>query len=587
MINLNNKILILFCFPFFLSAQTINNTEVNGNTLLSDSEIINLAGAIKGNLFYPGLLDSAKSRIANELVLKGYLNSKFEGSSVTSSEDSHKVDLVINVEEGTPTVVNKVFLTSSDSADLSEINSIFTYLEGEIFNKFEIESNINELLTRMENNSFPFASFTISSVHLYEDTTSNEHFADLNLLLEKGDTSRIDRIKIEGNTSTKDYVIIRELRIETGEGYSQEKVDDLPKRLNKLRFFDPVPAPTFFLDSKNNGVLLINIKEKNTNNFDGIVGYIPASTDDEKGYVTGLVNVTLRNIFGTGRAAAVRWQKLDRHSQELELKYLEPWLFSYPFNLNAELFQRIQDTTYVQRKIGGSLEYLATEDISAAGFVTSEEVIPTEREEKVFTVYNSSALTTGLSLKIDIRDDPLSPTSGFLFETSYSFSRKNINGPAEFIPPDLETSINLQRLTASFRGFYELFRRHVIALTVSGRELRGTFFEASDLWRLGGTRSVRGYREDQFLGSRTAWTNFEYRLLITRRSYAFLFFDSGYYSREAEPERGIAGKEDFIFGYGVGLTVETGIGLLGVSFAIAQGETFSEGKFHFGILNEF
>jgi len=587
MINLNNKFLILFCFPFFLSAQTINSTEVNGNTLLSDSEIINLAGAIKGNLFYPGLLDSAKSRIANELVLKGYLNSRFEGSSVTISEDSQKVDLVINIEEGTPTVVNKVFLTSSDSADLSEINSIFTYLEGEIFNKFEIESNINELLTRMENNSFPFASFTISSVHLYEDTTSNEHFADLNLLLEKGDTSRIDRIKIEGNTSTKDYVIIRELRIETGEGYSQEKVDDLPKRLNKLRFFDPVPAPTFFLDSKNNGVLLINIKEKNTNNFDGIVGYIPASTDDEKGYVTGLVNVTLRNIFGTGRAAAVRWQKLDRHSQELELKYLEPWLFSYPFNLNAELFQRIQDTTYVQRKIGGSLEYLATEDISAAGFVTSEEVIPTEREEKVFTVYNSSALTTGLSLKIDIRDDPLSPTSGFLFETSYSFSRKNINGPAEFIPPDLETSINLQRLTASFRGFYELFRRHVIALTVSGRELRGTFFEASDLWRLGGTRSVRGYREDQFLGSRTAWTNFEYRLLITRRSYAFLFFDSGYYSREAEPERGIAGKEDFIFGYGVGLTVETGIGLLGVSFAIAQGETFSEGKFHFGILNEF
>jgi len=587
MINLNKKFLILFCFPFFLSAQTINNTEVNGNTLLSDSEIINLVGAVKGNQFYPGFLDSAKSTIANELVLNGYLNSRFEGSSVTISEDSQNVDLVINIEEGTPTFVNKVFLTSSDSSDLSEINSIFSYLEGEVFHKFEIESNINELLTRMENNSFPFASFTIPSVHLYDDTTSDEHYADLYLLFEKGDTSSIDRIKIEGNTSTKDYVIIRELRIETGEGYSQEKVDDLPKRLNKLRFFDPVPAPTFFLDSKNNGVLLINIKEKNTNNFDGIVGYIPASTDDEKGYVTGLINVTLRNIFGTGRAAAVRWQKLDRNSQELELKYLEPWLFSYPFNLNAELFQRIQDTTYVQRKIGGSLEYLATEDISAAGFVASEEVIPTEREEQVFTVYNSSALTTGLSLKIDIRDDPLSPTSGFLFETSYSFSRKNINGPVEFIPPDLETSINLQRLTASFSGFYELFRRHVIALTVSGRELSGAFFEASDLWRLGGTRSVRGYREDQFLGSRTAWTNFEYRLLITRRSYAFLFFDSGYYFRESEPERGIAGIEDFIFGYGVGLTVETGIGLLGVSFAIAQGETFGEGKFHFGILNEF
>ncbi len=71
MINLNKKFLILFCFPFFLSAQTINNTEVNGNTLLSDSEIINLAGTFKGNQFYPGLLDSAKSRIAGELCAQG------------------------------------------------------------------------------------------------------------------------------------------------------------------------------------------------------------------------------------------------------------------------------------------------------------------------------------------------------------------------------------------------------------------------------------------------------------------------------------------------------------------------------------
>ena len=297
--------------------------------------------------------------------------------------------------------------------------------------------------------------------------------------------------------------------------------------------------------------------------------------------------MTLRNIFGTGRAAAVRWQKLTRESQELELKYLEPWLFSYPFNLNAELYQRIQDTTYVQRRIGGALEFLATEDISASAFISTEEVIPTERQVPVFTVYNSSTLTTGLSLKIDLRDDPLAPTGGFLFETAYSFSRKKISGPVEYITPGLETNPNLQRITAGFSAFYELFFRNVVAIGVYGNELRGPFFEQSDLWRFGGTRTVRGYREEQFLASRIAWSNLEYRIMLTQRSYAFIFFDAGYYLREADIERGISKNEDFIFGYGVGITVETAIGLLGVSFALAQGDSFSEGKIHFGIINEF
>jgi outer membrane protein insertion porin family len=75
--------------------------------------------------------------------------------------------------------------------------------------------------------------------------------------------------------------------------------------------------------------------------------------------------------------------------------------------------------------------------------------------------------------------------------------------------------------------------------------------------------------------------------MLTQRSYAFLFFDAGYYFLEADPERGIAQNEDYIFGYGLGITVETAIGLLGVSFALAQGDSFSEGKIHFGIINEF
>ncbi len=588
MIHPNKKILfwLLLCSSAFY-AQKIDQIEISENQIFSDDEIARWAGLNEGQNYFPGILDTLFSRISNNIVSSGYFNFSFDGSHFEFANDSQKVNLFINVKEGSPTFVKELFISSSDSINIEEFTSSLNYLKGEIFNRYEIETSISNILTDFENIGFPFASVKIQSIHLYDDSTSNDHYADLYIVLDEGRKSRIDKIEVTGNTSTKDYVIIRELRMDAGEEYSQKKIENLPRRLNKLRYFDPVPVPQFYVDNQENGVLQIKVKEKNTNNFDGIIGYVPAAKDNESGYVTGLVNVTLRNMFGTGRAAAIRWQKLTRESQELELKYLEPWLFGFPFNLNAELFQRIQDTTYVQRRLGGSLEFLATEDISASAFVITEEIIPTERQVPVFTVYNSSSLTTGLGLRIDIRDDPIASTNGFLFETVYSFSRKTINGPDEYITPGLETNPNLQRITAGFSFYYLIFSRNVIAVNVSGKELSGPFFEQSDLWRFGGTKTVRGYREEQFLASRIAWSNLEYRLMLTQRSYAFLFFDAGYYFLEADPDRGVAQNEDYIFGYGLGITVETAIGLLGVSFALAQGDSFSEGKIHFGIINEF
>ncbi|NWG27966.1 MAG: BamA/TamA family outer membrane protein [Ignavibacteriaceae bacterium] len=582
-----NILLVILIFSSIAFAQKIEKIDISSNRIFSDGEIKKWAGLNEGQNYFSGIIDTSLSRISTNLISNGYFNFTFKGSQFEISSDSQKVNLFLNVDEGQPTFVKEIFFKKSDSVNVDDFISSLNYLKGEIFNRYEIETSISSLLTDFENRGFPFAAVKIQSVHLYDDSVSGDHYADIYLALEEGRKSRIDKIEVSGNTSTKDYVITRELRIDNGEEYSQQKIENLPRRLNKLRYFDPVPVPQFYIDSQNNGVLLVNVKERNTNNFDGIIGYVPATKDNESGYVTGLVNVTLRNMFGTGRAAAIRWQKLTRESQELELKYLEPWLFGYPFNLNAELFQRIQDTTYVQRRLGGALEFLATEDISASAFISTEEIIPTERTIPVFTVYNSSSLTTGLGLKIDLRDDPIAPTGGFLFETLYSFSKKKINGPAEYITPALETSINLQRITVGFGAFYEIFVRNVIAFSVNGKELSGPFFEQSDLWRFGGTRTVRGYREEQFLASRIAWANLEYRLMLTQRSYAFIFFDSGYYFLEADPDRGITQNEDYIFGYGLGITVETAIGLLGVSFALAQGDSFSEGKIHFGIINEF
>ncbi len=214
-------------------------------------------------------------------------------------------------------------------------------------------------------------------------------------------------------------------------------------------------------------------------------------------------------------------------------------------------------------------------------------MIPSQADSLVFTVFNSGSVSTGFNVKVDTRDDPYSPTRGLLFITSYSFSRKKIYGPQQFITSGISTNENLQRFTLDLDLFYKLFNRQIAALGVHGRELQASFYEASDLFRLGGANSLRGYLEDQFLGNRVAWTNFEYRLLLTNRTFGFLFFDTGYYLRSAEPLSNIETTEGFKLGYGLGFNVETSLGVLKVSFALAQGDTFANGKIHFGIVDEF
>ena len=575
-------LLTQYCFP-----QATDKIEISGNKVFSEEEILRWSGLRKGLLFDASLVDTALSRISFNLAQLGYHNPVFSGTTFQIAEDTSSANIFIVADEGKPTLINEIYFIDTDSLTESNLSGILNFLKGQIFVKADLEFRINNILNEYENTGFPFINIIIRSVKFYEDSISGNYFCDIYLKPDKGVESRIDQIEVRGNASTRDNVIVRELRINPGEIYSQRLINEFPKRLNRLRFFEPVSTPGFYLNSKNEGVLLIDIKERQTNNFDGIIGYIPPRSEEEKGYLTGLVNISLRNLFGTGRAAAFRWQQFDRNSQDLELKYLEPWMLGYPFNINFSLYQRKQDTTYVQRKIEGGIEYLATEDISASVFVASESVIPSVLEVPRFTVYNSSVITSGISFRIDTRDDPFSPTGGLLFNTSYSFSRKKISGPLEFIPPGLKTDLNLQRISVSLNLYYEIFTRQILALGLNGMELRGSEFENSDLFRLGGTMSLRGYREQQFLGNRIFWSNFEFRSLLTQRSYAFVFFDTGYYLRNEEPDRLIAEQEEFKFGYGLGLSLETGLGILAVSFALGQGDSFSDGKIHFGIINEF
>lgn len=577
------KLFFLFIYtPLF--CQSITGIEFSGDRPLEQKELISALGItfpIKTGLFN---LDSLNHRISTRLNSSGYFHHKL--TSVVIPTDSTSSKIFINITSGPRAVLKSLnFLADSDSL-IPGMRSL-EFSEGNPYEEIEIQSIFGEILDELEKKGYPFAKIVVNSLGLEISPDSSSSSVQLNITLEPNLKAVISKIEIVGNENTSADVILREIKVKSGDIFYPENNRLLTSRLNRLRFFEPVPDPEFYFNEGKEGILKITLKETNTNNFDGIVGYIPPAQNEETGYLTGLVNINMRNLFGTGRNFSFKWQQLDRNSQELDLRYLEPFLFGLPLNISPRLYQRKQDTVYVDRFVEVTADYQTGENFSFSATFASQSIIPTLFEKPVFTVYNSSILTGGVGLRYDTRDDPVSPVSGINFFSSFSISNKKINGPAEFITPNQVLQVNLKKINFDFDLFLELFNRNIVALGVSVREIQGDFIEESDYFKLGGNSTLRGYREEQFRGNRVAWSNIEYRYLISRRSYLFAFFDSGYYLVNGDESKKIVETSAFKNGYGFGMSFETGIGLLSVSYALASGEGFSDGKIHFGIINQF
>lgn len=578
-------LLLFFILALTISAQTIDNIEVEGNSDFTKSEYLNWINL--NNKYFNSVQDTIRQRITFNLQQNGYLNFQIDSINTYFSSDSQNVSLKILLKENKPTYVNNIFIQNLDSLEAGNVNEKFSLLQDSPFIVSEFEDSFSDVLTNFENNGFPFASINIESLFFYYDSISEENAVDVYLNFSKNQISKIDTIMIKGNTKTKDYVITRELRINKGENYSQDRIEDIPNKLNRLHFFESIKHPKYFFNSKEKGVLQIDVVEKSTNNFNGILGYIPPTNDNDNGYLTGLVDISLRNLFGTGRAVSFKWSKIDRNSQELELKYLEPWIFGFPLNIDFLLYQRQQDTTYVQRILNGNIEFLATEYFSSALTFSQEYTIPTNPEVRGFTVYNSVSTNSGINFKYDSRDDIFVPTKGFFFLSAFKYSAKNIIGPDIYITDSTNTSPDQFKIELDLFLFRSFYTRHIPFVSLHLRELQGDDIEISDMYRIGGNNTLRGYQENQFTGNSLLWANIEYRYLIGRRSYTFIFTDIAYYKRDEIPLQKLSELSATKIGYGVGITFETGLGMLAVSYALAEGDSFNKGKIHFGLISDF
>jgi outer membrane protein insertion porin family len=219
----------------------------------------------------------------------------------------------------------------------------------------------------------------------------------------------------------------------------------------------------------------------------------------------------------------------------------------------------------------------------AVSLIGSTEVVIPSADSVAARVPRSTTASGGIEVLFDTRDDPYSPASGARYRADYHFGRKTIND----VNARGLMSGSVQQFTVDLDSYIPAFTRQVVALGLHGRQVQGAAVDESEMFRFGGTNSLRGYRENQFLGTKVGWMNLEYRLLLARHSFMAGFLDAGYYFRPGSVTTGAGAAQSFLYGYGIGLRFDSPLGNLGVSFAFGKGDSFAQGKVHVGIINEF
>ncbi len=578
---------ILIFIPLTVFSQSvINSITFEGNDYFSTSDLLISMVSRRDKIYNQNQFQLDLKSIKNKYKESGYLLAIIKNTALSFARDSSTVDISISLEEGRQVKIGRLDVSGNSALKTSEILSLFETKKGDVLSNNILNNDIKELLAKYESIGLPFVKIKIDEISVYTDADIPK--LSISISINEESKIQIDKVRITGNEITNDKVILREVKLSKDNRITKENLDNMKSRLEKLNIFEKVSDPKIYkTKNSNSAVLLIDVKEGNNNTFDGVLGYVPPANDKDKGYFTGLVNLSFRNLFGSGRRIDARWAQPVRSTQELEFKYAEPYIFNQPLSLNIAFLQRIQDSTYTHRKFDMKGDLFITDKFTVALFGGYDRVIPSSDSTRVFQISDSRIFYSGAELKYDGRDNIFIPNKGILYRASYSYGDKKIFNNGQSGYQTYQPNYSVQRYSSDIDVYFSFFKRQSLLLKFYAGEVRSDKLEDADFFRIGGNKFIRGYREEQFLASRILSSNIEIRYALSRKGFFSAFYDFGYYYKPDDAANQLPSQEGFLYGFGVGMRLETGLGIIGINYALGKGDGFLDGKVFFGLINEF
>jgi outer membrane protein insertion porin family len=243
------------------------------------------------------------------------------------------MDITIPVEEGAKFKLKAITFKNNKAIQNSALlRGLFPIKDGDTFDTFLVGKGIENL--RKAYGEIGFINFSAVPTTEIDD---EHHMVTLNIETDEGKAFFVRRIEFQGNTTTRDRVIRRELLIQEGQIYNSRAWEVSVLRLNQLNYFEalkPEDDTERKLDEQNGTVdLIVKVREKGKNSI-GLTGGVSGL----EGSFIGL-NYETNNFLGLGETLQVQ-ANVGSLSRSLLFGFTEPYVFDRPLQLGFTVYSR-------------------------------------------------------------------------------------------------------------------------------------------------------------------------------------------------------------------------------------------------------
>ena len=440
---------------------------------------------------------------------------------------------------------------------------------------------MSQTVQRLANQGYPFATLAITEVN---PTTTP---LSLTIGYNTGPYITFDTLQAQGQPVINALFAGRLMGIAPGAPYSDKRLRQGIIRLNTLPYLQAIQVQKPYFANKKATVPFTATKRK-INKVDAVVGLLPNEGAAQQLLLVGRLLVELHNMARKGRYLNVDWQRVKEASSIFKLDYRHPvWAGtllqpSFSFALLKE------DSTFLQRNLALQIGFWpgSYQHLSLGGFWQRNSILQGGAEAPAVQdslLASTRSVGVGLTYTYNRLNEVLNPRSGIYLNTTINLGQRTL----------LEQNNALTDSLGSSNGQYKIsigtqYHRPVSSTVGLFLHLRSAILVQdqavlTDYYRLGGLKTIRGFRENFFFAKNYVLANIEGRLFAKDGSVFFTFIDVAQISTQTNNTTAV--------GLGLGFTLASKSGVFSLAWAVGQqnssGFDFQNSKLHFGYQARF